>query len=104
MQEALLSGEASSRPLNSKNFEALDVLLGKTDMYSQFLIENLQSFQANELADKPEAEADAEPEAAKGKAGTKRKAGKAGGKGAKKPKPLTATQVSAVIQSSVGNE
>ena len=89
----MLSGEATSGPLSSKNYAALDALLGKTDMYSQFLMENLQSFQNSELAEKPEADAEPEPEAPKGKAGSKRKAGKAGGKNAKKQKPLTATQV-----------
>ena len=91
----MLTGEAPSGPLSTKNYAALDALLGKTDMYSQFLMENLQSFQNSELADKPEVEADAEPEpeAPKGKAGTKRKAGKAAGKTVKKQKPLAATQV-----------
>lgn len=95
LQEAYLSGEATSGPLSSKNYAALDELLGKTDMYSQFLLENLETWQ-KEIETQPEAEAaEAEPEAPKGKAGTKRKAGKAGGKNSKKQKPLTATQVSA---------
>lgn len=96
MQAAFLNGDASSGPLSNTNYTALDELLGKTDMYSQFLMENLQTWQ-KEMEKNPEAEADdadAEPEAPKGKAGKKRKAGKAAkGKAAKKQKPLTATQV-----------
>ena len=88
VQDAMLSGEVMSGPLGNKALSDLDALLNKTDMYSQFLMENLQSMQASS-----EAETEAEPEAAPSKAGTKRKAGKAGGKAAKKQKPISATKV-----------
>lgn len=84
----MLSGEATSGPLSNKALSDLDALLNKTDMFSQFLMENLQSMQASSEADTA-----AEPEAASSKAGTKRKAGNAGGKAAKKQKPISATKV-----------
>ena len=82
VQEAILSGEGGA--LDSKKYKKLDELLNQTDLYTQFLMEHLHdaSTAKEEVV-----------EAEEGKAGTKRKAGKAGGKAAKRSKPASPTQV-----------
>ncbi len=85
LQEAILSGEGGA--LDSKKYKELDALLNQTDMYTQFLMEHINVAGTTE-------EVVGEPEAENGKAGTKRKAGKAGGKNAKRQKPASPTQVS----------
>ena len=80
-----MSGEGGA--LDSKKYKKLDELLNQTDMYTQFLMEHLN--EANTGIEKTVAE----PEAENGKAGSKRKAGKAGGKNAKRQKPASPTQV-----------
>lgn len=84
VQDAILSGDGGA--LDSTKYKKLDELLNQTDMYTQFLLE-----QITEAESKDEAAAEAEPE--DGKAGSKRKAGKAAGKSAKRQKPMSATQV-----------
>ena len=84
-----MTGEGGA--LDSKKYKQLDALLNQTDMYSKFLSEHL-----NEASDAigPEAEPQADDvSTAGGKAGSKRKAGKAGGKSAKRQKPASPTQV-----------
>lgn len=87
VQDAILSGNTG--PLDSTKYKQLDELLNQTDMYTQFLMEQMD--------DESKEEAAVEPESEDSKAGSKRKAGKAGGKTAKRPKPTTATQVSGHI-------
>jgi len=70
--------------LDSKKYKKLDELLNQTDMYTQFLMEHL-----NDASTATEEVVEAED----GKAGSKRKAGKAGGKNAKRHKPASPTQV-----------
>jgi len=70
--------------LDSKKYKKLDELLNQTDMYTQFLMEHL-----NDASTATEEVVEAED----GKAGSKRKAGKAGGKNAKRQKPASPTQV-----------
>ncbi len=82
VQEAILSGEGGA--LDSKKYKKLDELLNQTDMYTQFLMEHL-----NDASTATEEVVEAED----GKAGSKRKAGKAGGKNAKRQKPASPTQV-----------
>lgn len=84
MQEAILSGEGGA--LNSTKYKQLDELLNQTDMYTQFLMEQIDDADSKD-------DAAAEAEAEDGKAGSKRKAGKAAGKNAKRQKPTSATQV-----------
>ena len=82
VQEAILSGEGGA--LDSKKYKKLDELLNQTDMYTQFLMEHL-----NDASTATEEVVEAED----GKAGSKRKAGKAGVKSAKRQKPASPTQV-----------
>ncbi|DBA71579.1 TPA: hypothetical protein ACH3X2_001044 [Trebouxia sp. C0005] len=82
IKEAILSGEGGA--LDSKKYKKLDELLNQTDMYTQFLMEHL-----NDASAATEEVVEAED----GKAGSKRKAGKAGGKNAKRQKPASPTQV-----------
>ncbi|DBA77975.1 hypothetical protein WJX77_009797 [Trebouxia sp. C0004] len=82
IKEAILSGEGGA--LDSKKYKKLDELLNQTDMYTQFLMEHL-----NDASTATEEVVEAED----GKAGSKRKAGKAGGKNAKRQKPASPTQV-----------
>ena len=84
MQDAILSREGGA--LDSTKYKQLDDLLNQTDMYTQFLMEHLKDSQSKE---RPEAQ----PEAAEGKVGSKRKAGKGSKKNAKRQKPASATQV-----------
>lgn len=84
MQDAILSGEGGA--LNSTKYKQLDELLNQTDMYTQFLME-----QIDDAGSKDEAAVEAEAE--DGKAGNKRKAGKAAAKNAKRQKPMSPTQV-----------
>ena len=84
-----MTGEGGA--LDQRKYEKLDALLNQTDMYTQFLLEQL-----NEARDTNEVVAETEPE--NGKAGSKRKTGKAGGKNAKRQKQnATATQVCLMI-------
>lgn len=70
--------------MDSKKYKKLDELLNQTDMYTQFLMEHL-----NDASTAKEEVVEAED----GKAGCKRKAGKAGGKNAKRQKATSPTQV-----------
>lgn len=85
MQDAILSGDSGA--LNSTKYKKLDELLNQTDMYTQFLMEQMKEGDSKDEA-APEAEVE------DGKVGSKRKAGKASGKSAKRQKPTAATQVS----------
>lgn len=84
LQDAILSGEGGA--LDSTKYKKLDELLNQTDMYTQFLMEQIDEAESKDKAA-------IEPEAEDSKAGSKRKAGKAGGKNAKRQKPTSATQV-----------
>lgn len=83
IKDAILSGEGGA--LNSTKYKQLDELLNQTDMYTQFLME-----QIDDAGSKDEAAVEAEAE--DGKAGNKRKAGKAAAKNAKRQKPMSPTQ------------
>ena len=84
VQEAIMAGEGGA--LDSAKYKKLDELLNQTDMYTQFLAEQMDEAESKDAAA-------IEPEVDDSKAGSKRKAGKAGGKNAKRQKPTTATQV-----------
>ena len=83
-QDAILSGDSGA--LNSTKYKKLDELLNQTDMYTQFLMEQMKEGDSKDEA-VPEAEAE------DGKVGSKRKAGRAADKNAKRQKPTSATQV-----------
>lgn len=84
VQDAILSGDSGA--LDSTKYKKLDELLNQTDMYTQFLMEQMKEGDSKE-------EAAPEVEAEDGKVGSKRKAGKGAGKNAKRQKPTAATQV-----------
>ena len=92
MQDAILSGDSGA--LNSTKYKKLDELLNQTDMYTQFLMEQMKEGDSKDET-APEAEAE------DGKVGSKRKAGKTAGKAVKRQKPTSATQVCLDIKQSV---